>query len=99
MRQLAIQPRNLLLDVVDRSTGKVCSTIFLALRSQPEEEQACTAANLHHAFWMERTNSLYRAIHPLAHFFGWNRLARVAAVPARDVEGGIIRVRWTLPVG
>src|SRR6185369_2539544 len=58
-----------------------------------EEKKPRSAPDLQHAFWFERQNALNCVIHPLAHLFGGNGLARITAIPTADVEGWIRELR------
>ena len=59
------------------------------MRRKIEKEKPRSASDLQRTFRFERQNALNCVIHPLAHLFGRNGLARVTAVPTADVEGRV----------
>src|SRR5262249_21039881 len=71
---------------VRREVGRrVCGTGL----SDPEEHETGPASDLEDAAGMERENPLYGRVQPLAHLLRRKGLARIAAVPAHDVESRI----------
>ncbi len=90
-----IRPRERAPDMRQRRGRKIGPPVGGAVRSDAEQEQAGAAADLEHPPGPQAEDPLDGPIDPLAHLLRRNRLARVAAVPAADVEGRV-RVRGRL---
>ena len=65
---------------------EVDPAVALGVGGDAEEQQAGAAAHLQHPAVLQGEQPLHRPLDPLAHLFGGDRLAGVAAVPPLDVE-------------
>src|SRR5215472_5292722 len=90
VRKTALRTGSLFHDQIKRSLRNIDAEVVLGLRRDAVQEQAGSAADFPYAPRLERENAVDRGFHPDTHFLRRNRLTGVAAVPARDIEGGVI---------
>ncbi|BCL80824.1 hypothetical protein ccbrp13_32890 [Ktedonobacteria bacterium brp13] len=81
-------PLCFLLDQSHRLSREIGSQVRLAMWGQPIEQQARTTTDLQHPTGMKRQDALHRLFHMLLHLLSRDRLSRIAAVPADDIEIG-----------
>src|SRR6185369_888707 len=86
-------PVPMTLDVIERRLRDVRPAVFGAVRGDTEEQQTRATTDFEHTRRAMREDALDRLFDPLPHLFCRDRLAGVAAVPTRDVEGRIDGVR------
>src|SRR6185369_924436 len=86
-------PVPMTLDVIERRLRDVRPAVFGAVRGDTEEQQTRATTDFEHTRRATREDALDRLFDPLPHLFCRDRLAGVAAVPTRDVEGRIDGVR------
>jgi hypothetical protein len=79
------------LDAVERRLREIRRDVLVAVRRDAEEHEPRSAAELEHAPRAHREDARDGRVEPFAHLARGNRLARVAAVPAGDVERRIGR--------
>ena len=90
LRQLDLRQRQAVeagADLRQRHPREVGAPVALRVRRHPEEQQPRAAPHLEHPPVLQGEEARDRAVHPLRHLLGRDRLAGVAAVPTLDVEG------------
>ena len=73
---------------------KIGADVPLHMGRQAQSQEAAAATDLQNRFRAKGQNPFYRVVHPPAHLWLGNRLTRIAAVPAINVEcriGGCVR--------
>ena len=73
-------------DLIDRALGEIDAEVPFYMGRHPEQQQARAAADLQHTLWLLGADAGYGLLDPVEHLGSVDRLARVAVVPAGDVE-------------
>ena len=79
-------------DIIQCDWREIAAQVRVAVRRNAEKEEPGAASDLEYAPGAAALDARYGGLDPLPHFLRWNRPARVGAVPADDVERGIVLV-------